>query len=100
MLENYRLQQWPLVQNKDYYFRDLLNQKGSNSKKGLLRLCQEVSSLGSSLPVFWSSSIFVVSDESRMDVLRWPLCTLLAYFAAFEGKTNQAARRRVVLQKI
>ena len=69
-LGEYRVQQWPLVAYQDFYYRKELQAKGSGSKKSLLRLVQEISSLATSLPVAWSTSVFLLTDENRMDIIR------------------------------
>lgn len=63
-----RLREWNILYFKDFFFRNEI--KPGNARSGLLRLSREMSSLATSLPVYRASSIFLVSDEDRMDVLR------------------------------
>ena len=67
----YRLCQWPLVQLRDFYFRGQAEKAGAfSAKKSMLRIGQEMSSLATSLPIAWASSVFLVADDNRMDIIR------------------------------
>ena len=63
-----RLSQWNL--QPSFYFRHLLASGTARPKKSLLHLSREVSSLAKGLPLERASSIFLVTDENRMDILR------------------------------
>ena len=39
-------------------------------RKSALRIGQEMSSLSTSLPLGWASSVFIVTDDTRIDVIR------------------------------
>ena len=67
----YRLCQWPLVQLQDFYYRREAEKAGAfNARKSMLRVGQEMSSLATSLPIAWATSIFLVADDNRMDIIR------------------------------
>ena len=71
-MSDYRLGQWPMVTLMDHAFKnDAASQASSSSaKKSILRIGQELSSMSTSLPVNLASSIFVVTDENRQDIIR------------------------------
>lgn len=56
-----------------HFQKELTENHGSASsqKKSLLRLTQEISGLATSLPISFASSVFLVTDEARMDILRF-----------------------------
>lgn len=47
---------------------------GEVMRKWLRRVSGEHASLSASLPVAWTSSVFLAADPSRLDVLRYPTC--------------------------
>ncbi|GAX74518.1 hypothetical protein CEUSTIGMA_g1967.t1 [Chlamydomonas eustigma] len=68
-----QLQQKPLAAS--HYFRKEADaaRKGSGGelmRKRLKRITEELSTLSTSLPISWESTILVAVDEERMDVLR------------------------------
>lgn len=57
----------------DFYFREQVKDNvgtASKQKKSMLRLAQEISSLTTSLPTSWATSVFLVTEEDRMDIIR------------------------------
>lgn len=70
-MSKFRFGYWPLNMLQDFHFRKEAAGGGFSSKKTLLRLSQEISSLATSVPVSFSSSVFLVADDdARMDMMR------------------------------
>lgn len=67
------LTEQPLLEKGHYFKKEIEAQKhcgGEVMKKRLRRITHEVSTLSTSLPLSWDSSIFLAMDHNHMDVLR------------------------------
>lgn len=75
-LRPFLLTQQPLLSQGSHYFKDaaLKSKKecegGESMKRRLRRITHEVSTLSTSLPVSWDSSIFLAMDTEHIDILR------------------------------
>ena len=66
--------------NIPYYYESSLNESGNvNNANRSKRLAQETVTLSNSLPISYSSTVFVRCDEERLDVMKVRLLFLLFY---------------------
>ncbi|CAL5221890.1 g4155 [Coccomyxa viridis] len=65
-----RFRDHALIQGNDFYFRKAVGSSKPSGKAWLRRVVQEQSSLATSLPVAWSSSIFLAVDTGNLSALR------------------------------